>query len=354
MMSYSWKINVYKTWEEVDNQKFYRQIEKWLDSDPEPNVFNHPLLIKVWIDIYRKIQKISPLYIVAETDDIKLFLPLIIWKRNWKNAFIRMIIPVGYSDYDYHNPISSKIISEDIYVSFWHTIKEYIYLKFKNEFDIINIPGLCKQGIGLEWKNDIDICPYLDLKRYENYNDYYIKLKKNLRVEINRKKRRISENGNLSLFKYDTLHVDEAIDSMLIFLDQHKKRWPNAYKPEGFHTMLIKYGLSAGLINYSELRVDNEVINWNLCFLYKQSLYGYMTAFADNKKYIKNAPGSIHLSYLIEDSFESGIHVFDFLRGEEGYKNGWTNEKKNLFNFKSESDNKISKLKILLVNKKYK
>ena len=39
--------------------------------------------------------------------------------KNWKQVFMKSIVSVGYSDYDYHDPLFSKMISDDEKEAFW-------------------------------------------------------------------------------------------------------------------------------------------------------------------------------------------------------------------------------------------
>ena len=68
------------------------------------HVFFHPALCMAWLETYRPIRKLEPLFCIGDSNHNHFFLPLVLWRKNWKNAFQKVIVPVGYSDFDYHEP----------------------------------------------------------------------------------------------------------------------------------------------------------------------------------------------------------------------------------------------------------
>ena len=100
-MEYRWIT----TWDEIWSDAFVSQWLDWMDKSENAHVFFHPSLVKAWVNTYLPIRDIQPLFCVVSDKNTVVFLPLVLWKKNWKNAFLNTIVPVGYSDYDYHTPI---------------------------------------------------------------------------------------------------------------------------------------------------------------------------------------------------------------------------------------------------------
>ena len=333
-MNYSWKVQVFKVWDEVDDPSFIEQWRRWMEISPDAHVFNHPSLVKAWTDIYRSLQDIQPLYIVAEADGVTFFLPLVLWKKNWKNAFLRFIVPAGYSDYDYHDPITTSSVNKEFIDSFWNLIKEKVFFAQNLKYDVIEINNLTEKYVYHELKNNIEICYYLDMKKYVDYDDY-LACRKNLRNVVLRKKRMMIRDGDLHYYSFGRHEIENATSCFSRFLEVHSRKWPQAYKPYKFHEQILKVGLPNGIVHFSYIDFNKNPISWHLGFKYKDSFCYYMPAYDD--KYSKYSPGKIHLLYLIEECFHSSLLVFDFLRGAEKYKSTWADNSKNLFsvNFNS-------------------
>ena len=119
-------------WDTIYSQKFQ---EKWLKLHQKAfnsHVFFHPALCTAWIDTYRPIRNLQPLFCIAKQEHTTIFLPLVLWKKNWKNAFQKIVISVGYSDFDYHDAL---IVTEN------NNTPAYIILLWPNffiKFPVIN------------------------------------------------------------------------------------------------------------------------------------------------------------------------------------------------------------------------
>jgi CelD/BcsL family acetyltransferase involved in cellulose biosynthesis len=325
-MELSWKLTVYRKWDEVDDSGFLSRWLSWLEKAPDAHVFIHPSIVKSWTDVHRKIQDISPLYCIGEYDNTIFFLPLVIWRRNWKNAFVRVIVPAGYSDYDYHDPLITRDVSDAVQKSFWKMITKRVFNDTKLGYDEIDLPGIRMNIADEHWLIDKDVCPYKDLRKYEDFEHFFQDLSRNTRHGIRRQKRMLDELGDVRYHVYKPDEIDEALAAVPKFLKTHSLRWPNAYKAPELYETIIRNAIGyQQLVHFSELRVNSEPISWELGFRYKQKAYTYMGAFVD--AYAKYSPGKIHLLSLLEDSIKSGMHVFDHLRGAHAYKEGWSDDK---------------------------
>lgn len=296
--------------------------EDFINNASVKNVFFQPPLLKAWLDTYIPLRNLKPIYLQASSDSNEVFFPLVLWKRNWKNAFLHSIIPIGFSDYDYHNPIFKNQPSTDELDSFWNEIIDFLKLNFR--FDNITFDGITDSFISKDfsWSQN-DICPSLDLRDIKTEDDLMKFFSTSLRGDIRRQIRRLNEIGYLSLVHYNTW--EEIPENTFIeFLHQHSLKWPNAYKAPKFHENLLKEGLKSGLVDFSVMKVGEKEIAWHLGFRFKGRYYYYMPAGHSN--YLKFSPVKIHLFNLVKEAIENGYEVFDHLRGEENYKSGWSNE----------------------------
>ena len=345
----TWKFEWITDWETIWSDDFTKKWRAWLDQSWSGHVFFHPALVRAWVETYMPLWNISPLFLTASHGDVTVFLPLILWQKNWKNAFLREIIPVGYSDFDYHDPII--VGKKEVYEqnNFWSTLSEELNL-LGMSYDTINITGIRAKcsGTGPNWHED-EKCPYCDISGFSTPEEFLRKLKKKLRGELRRRIRRLAEKGCISYHVYSRSDLDAALRALPRFLKAHIQRWPNAYKAPHFHENLLRFGLSEGVIHFSELRIDKESISWRLCFVDQVRFYSYMPSY--DSKFAKFAPSKIHLLKCIEAAIGLGLTTYDNLRGEEAYKLSWTNEVEKLSNFVLRKNNFSSNFKFFMAEK---
>lgn len=328
--------------------KIVNKISSDLKSE---HVFFQPELIDAWIKTYKPIRNLRPIFIQAENGRIKMLLPLLSWKRNWKNLKMVDIIPVGYSDFDYHSPFYSGKPTDAELVSFWDELIGFI--KSNISFDRIRIDGIPDSMIGSNDKFSSqywlkgEICPKLHLDDLNSEEDLWKFLKTSLRGDIRRQIRRLSEIGELKMMEYTSW--DEIPYSVFNeFMIQHSQRWPNAYKAPHFHVNLLKKGLKDGKVHFSVLMAGEKAVAWHLGFEHEGCYYYYMPA--GNKGFSKHSPTKVHLFFLIKRAIERGDKVFDHLRGDETYKSGWSNSHEFVNNLMIENNSLRTKIKIALLH----
>lgn len=296
-------------------------IDRIPDLARSSHVFFHPTMIEAWLKTYIPLRKLTPIYIKATQGESTLFLPLVLWTKNWKNAFVRSIVAIGYSDFDYHNPIILGAEPDNKSISaFWEEL--IFFLKSKYKFDSFIFDGITDvMAIGEGWKRG-EICPQLNLKDISNEDELMKFFKTSLRGDLRRQMRRLEEIGQLQFKEYNSWEEIPS-ETFKEFMRQHSLRWPKAYKAPHFHENLLREGLKSGVVHFSTLSVGDKEIAWHLGFSYRKRFYYYMPA--GNQDYLKYSPTKVHLFYLIRRAVEQGYDVFDHLRGEENYKSGWSN-----------------------------
>ncbi|NTV92294.1 MAG: GNAT family N-acetyltransferase [Chlorobiaceae bacterium] len=345
-MEPSWKLDIYKDWNEIDDPSFQEQWQRWYDAAPEANVFSQPLLVKTWTDCYRAFQNVQPLYCVARTGDTTFFLPLVVWQRNWKNAFLTLVVPAGYSDYDYHDPLVAGTCTTSLMNSFWTLIVQQVLAGHNcDTYDQIDLNGIRFFGLQPCWEQE-ESCPFIDMGRYADFQDYFERLGKNLRKDIRRKKRLLDACGSLEFHVYGRQELDRAMRVFPQFLEAHTRRWPNAFKAPGFHEAMLRNGLPSGLVHFSEMRIDGAPVSWEIGFRERSKAYSYMPAYQED--YADHSPGKVHLALLVEECFQRGIRVFDFMRGAEEYKESWTDSTIHVHRYRKIADSLSSRMKIVV------
>ena len=316
-------------------------LEQIMNDCVESHVFYHPALVKAWLDTYNSLRSMKTMIIRGTSVDKVSILPLVLWNKNWKNAFVKSVVPIGFSDFDYHDPITNKPLSAETRDSYWSELTAF--LQAEVVCDEILLDGITDRSINTheKWQRD-EICPLLDLSEIQSEDELMAFFKTSLRGDIRRQIRRLSEIGELCIREYASW--DEIPQSTFSeFMHQHSMRWPKAYKAPHLHENLLKEGLKAGVVHFSTLSVGNTEIAWHLGFNFRHRYYYYMPT--GNHNYFKYSPTKIHLYYLVLRAVKQGISIFDHLRGDETYKSGWSNGYQYTNSLKIKSSNITSMVK---------
>jgi hypothetical protein len=338
-----WEIEIVSDWNEVYSEKFQQKWLKYIEEAIQPNIFFHPSLCMAWIETYRPIRNLTPHFCTARKDDTTVFIPLVLWRQNWKNAFRQIIVPVGFSDFDYHDPLVNRHLNYNDWQSFFHSLISH--LKQKVVFDKIEFNGIrVKMSEDFSLKED-DKAPFCDLRSFSGSKEYLQNMGFNLRRNIQKQLKRINNLGPINLKHYKD--IDDALYALSNFLEIHSLRWPNAYKAPLFHENLLRSGINAGIVDFSSLYSGDRILSYHLGFIDGNRYYCYMIAF--NTDYEALSPAKIHLYLLVEYAFKHGYQTFDFLRGVENYKSGWTNNFEYLYNYYLVNDRISSKYKDFLI-----
>lgn len=348
-----WKFHWLTCWEEIWEEGFIRQWQEWLDESPSAHVFFHPALVKAWVETYLPLRDLRPCFLIAESAGYTVFLPMVLWRRNWKNAFQRLLVPVGYSDYDYHDPIITGENLEDLPIinSFW--------VDFINVLQESEVPvrfdrfasGRIRQafaGAGDGWQVG-ESCLWTDLRPFMKPEDFLLSLKRKLRADLRRYERRINEVGALQHRIFSGDMEKEALHELTPFLAAHVRRWPDAYKAPHFHENIVKRSMEAGLLHFSMLQIGEKSAVWHLGFVFRDRYYFYLRA--QEEKFDSLSPGKLLLLTCIEDAISKGISIYDFLRGQESYKSVWTDKADSLWSFQLDSNHLISRIRNVAVDR---
>jgi hypothetical protein len=347
-----WKFHWLTRWEEIWDASFIRHWQNWLDESPSAHVFFHPALVKAWVETYLPLRNIRPYFLIAESDDQTVFLPMVLWRRNCKNAFQRLLVPVGYSDYDYHDPIITYADGAIVFnpESFWLCLIDELFTAHHLNFDRILLDGI-RRGFadkGKRWMEG-ETCQWTDLSPFQSREEYLASLKSSLRGDLRRQERRMKETGEVKFLVFEEPMRQEALNELVPFLSAHTRRWPEAYKAPLFHEHLITQGMKAGILHFSVLRVGGVAVAWHLGFIYRNRFYYYLPA--QKEEFDRLSPGKVLLLRCIEDAIARGLTVFDHLRGEESYKAGWTDKAETLWSFQLDGNHLASRIKNVLVDR---
>ena len=74
-----------ETWEDVCSPLFVEQWKRWVETADNSHVFSHPELALAWIATYRSLWNMSPRFLIARSEGMEVFFPLVVWTRNAKH-----------------------------------------------------------------------------------------------------------------------------------------------------------------------------------------------------------------------------------------------------------------------------
>ena len=330
------KIEWITDWERIFCPEFQDRWRRLLKEAVAPHVFFSPELVEAWVATYRPLRRLSPRFLWMDSDEGTLLWPLVFWRQNWKNAFRKRLIAVGYSDFDYAEPICSG--NREILLP--RALEE---IGRWRDFDQIDIAGL-RESPALE--KEVQFCPVCRLDSFLNGEDFLKKAKKSLREDVRRQFNRIREHGESEL---RSCSLREALGELPSFLEAHRSRWPHAYKAPHLHENLLRMGMPAGIVRFDCLTLDGRSIAWHLGYHFDRRFYYYMPAVDAN--FQKFSPGKLLLYKLVERAIAEGDLIFDHLRGDENYKSGWTNEIQGLWKFHRRRSSLSGHVKFFLLDK---
>jgi CelD/BcsL family acetyltransferase involved in cellulose biosynthesis len=329
---------------------FLSRWRKWIDQSDDAHVFFEPSMVRAWVETYERLKPIKPRFLIARNDNnCVIFLPLVQIKENWKGAFQTSLLPVGYSEFDYHDPIVVGSYDTSVTKSFLAAFLEELLNHWKGDFDVVVVNGLRLTSLPDDLKaTPCDSAPFINLSGYRSIHELMRALGQSLRGDINRQRRRIERLGRTELRVYASDETNAALVSLAAMLEEHKAKWPRSYKALGLYENLVRRCLPDGVLHLSEFLLGGVPISWHIGFLHKSRYYWYMPVY--RPEYQQYSPGKVHLYTCVEEALRKGITVFDFLKGDEDYKRQWTKDSIALCDLRYSSKRIVSSIRSALVS----
>jgi CelD/BcsL family acetyltransferase involved in cellulose biosynthesis len=165
-----------------------------------------------------------------------------------------------------------------------------------------------------------DVTSEMDLPA--TFDDYLRTLNTKQRHEVRRKLRRLEEAGRT---EYHLLNGDRDLDGSLdTFLRlfslarrEDKASFMTA-EMESFFRALAHAMAGAGLLRIGELDFNGQPVAMIMCFDYNDSIYLYNSGF--DPQHDSLSVGLLSKVFCIRDSIQRGRKRFEFLKGNEVYK----------------------------------
>jgi len=329
-MKEQWNFTWITTFEEIRDPQFVAKWDGWVRKSESGHVFFLPEMIFSWLETYKSIRLISPQFLIGQhVDGAQVFLPLISENGSWKLGFRRAILPVGYCEFDYHDPIIIQIHSEEHLETFWESLIRELKRKWNFDFDYVEITRIRNQLIDDgEQHIHSDEVPFLEIDKLTNVEKLLEGGKnKYFRRNLTRCERYLQGKGEVLHEVITGIPGDQISTYITDFYHEHHRRWPSSNTPCSFYLKLAQHCLPKGILGLSRLIAGTETVSWLFMLFMNKTALLYVQAHKQDKEGgTLYSPGNLHMKYIIEWCIQSGIERIEFGRGNEQWKKQWASE----------------------------
>jgi CelD/BcsL family acetyltransferase involved in cellulose biosynthesis len=219
--------------------------------------------------------------------------------------------------------LAGIIKTEKLIVRMYHIPENSTFLTLLRE----QYPSLSK-SLYLD-EQPSSFCSYILLP--DTWEEYFQTLGRNSRRNITRNLKHIQKEHVVEFKQYTD--VSDLMDKLQVLFDLHQKKWAAknisskfiSQEAREFYINVSKAFHKNNWLNFSYLRVDEKPVSLLWSFSYNDVFYA-MT-IATDPDYLDYSIGNVHLMKSVENSIQNGLRKFDFLKGDEGYKGHWTDDK---------------------------
>jgi CelD/BcsL family acetyltransferase involved in cellulose biosynthesis len=326
-----WQLEWACSWAEILHphyQAMWHDLYRSADRIAPKSPFQHPNVVRAWAESVYGLDRLTPRFLVARSlRGETVFLPLASPITGPNQGYIKRLMPVGARYFDYHDPIvcAPHSVTPDL-TEFWQAFDEDISRKAGNWYDELDLTRL-----RMSWSDPTqnwilaDKAPYLDLAPYACLDEFLKSRSKSLRGDLRRQLRRAQELGTVSYKTHRDVSTTEVEAWITRLEEDRRRRFPGSALPPGYLTSLLHDASQPdGSAHFSALYIGEQAVSWHAGFSDHGVYYWYVPAFDAN--YSAISPGKIHIMLAIDAAISVRQHTFDFLRGMETYKVGWTDE----------------------------
>jgi CelD/BcsL family acetyltransferase involved in cellulose biosynthesis len=324
--SYHEQIEIVSDIEEFCNLK--TEYEDLFNNSKDASIFQSFEFLVTWLHTFsNKFKKIEIIIIRDNNDIIIAVLPLYIRLK----YSIRICQLIGDNTSDYCHFIIRDNVGE---------INQIIsnYLNGNRSWDVLIINSfavdtatyeiLCKSNSIRLSAHCRPICHAHGVKLINTYEQYIHTLPSKINADTRRQIKRLRNLGEL---EFELIKNDKLKKELEVLAAMHTSRWQDVDSNVLFDNDLMQqYYLDVALsmksnniLCFSKLKLGGETIALHYGFQSNKIFYYYIPVY--DIKYKKYSPGRILLFELIKYAYSCGLQYFDFMSGDENYKNIYTN-----------------------------
>lgn len=308
----------------TSKDEMYNRRDIWKQVSEYSTIFNLYDWYYNWWNYYGKDKELKIFIAENDVDEVLAILPMMKYRKDGITYLTQLAGP----NTDYFsiilNTYNGQAVDEIIcYIKGNESYDRFIISNLRS--DEFNTDFLIKSAISIY--NDVEIITQGKIFFIDSTGDYedYIKEKsRNFRHKFNQLKK-IEKRYCFEVLKF----YSESVIREIIRL--HKKRWIDEMqlsvffdkKRVDFTCSILKTYAKYGYLRVFLLKDDEKIVSYRMGFVFNKVYYDWNTAF--DLEYENDSVGIILCNHVIEYCFNNDITEFDFLRGEENYKKGFSN-----------------------------
>ena len=239
-------------------------------------------------------------------------LPCVSFAASGVSDYLGIVIKTGYE--------------KEVYAAFFTHLPHIEQRKF---FHFQQLPSAILEHLPVLGVNTTisrqDTTPQITLpKSWEEYSKTHKKLTDNIRYA---ERRLLREHTYVQI---ESIQNGDAVSTTMTALYHlHSKRWKSRGLPgvlgntsiQAFHHQVAQSFAQQGWLRMHRIVNDGITIAALYGYSFNGRYYYYLAGF--DPAYYVYSPGALLISKAIQEAITEECHIFDFLRGEEGYKKMW-------------------------------
>jgi CelD/BcsL family acetyltransferase involved in cellulose biosynthesis len=317
-----------------------RLAEEWsdlADGCARATVFQTPEWLATWWSAIGSRTGGRSLYIVTIRDGGKLvgLAPLML--TGWYVLPIKRLSFLGMGVTDYNDVIAEEGREDEVCEAL------FAFLSKRADWHVLDFRELRDGGLlrdrppspslGFAYSDwPLEACPYLalpnDVAPEERWPRLLAGYSKKTRSNIGYYERNLQR-----AFRVETVVIsdeEQVAESLQSLFELHRRRWNRRWLPgvfatervRSFHIAAARRLLLTGKLRLHVMRLDDEVQAALYAFAYHDRTCYYQGGF--EPELARYSLGSVLIANAVKLATEEGFATFDFLRGNEEYKERWT------------------------------
>lgn len=296
-------------------------------------VFSHPAWYLAWLDVFPQ----STASVITARVDGRLvgLLPMARIRTDARGMYLSRVAPIAPGMTDYQPPLVIERYAADALPA----MLDAAIGRFgrRGVYWWPNVP-VASPGLdilrtylnkrGMTYFEEVETAPRVRLEG-DAFSHTELKWTSSHRKDVRRQRKRLQEQGPVSLWQPSTLQEAEPV--LEDFFRVHDEKWLSQGFPGIFHNPATRSHFQSMLrrlfgkgLHFSTIRCGDTDVSYHFGFLSGGWLLWYRPSY--RQEFSGYSPSKIHVSMLMERGHQLGWQGFDFLLGEEPYKLQWTNE----------------------------